>query len=128
MKTRHRAVVASGILFVSSSLAAQRVSAADAPMTAAGSGAAETESLEEVEVVAQKENVDLQRAPEAITAISGASLALANVVMPLDLNGQVPGLVITTSEGFNRSVSIRGIGLKVIEKTTSEIKSNSPKR
>jgi iron complex outermembrane receptor protein len=29
------------------------------------------------------------------------------------LNGQVPGLVITTSEGFNRSVSIRGIGFNV---------------
>lgn len=113
MKTRPRAVIASGILFVSSGLAAQYASAADAPITAAGSSVAETESLEEVEVVAQKENVDLQRAPEAITAISGASLALANVVMPLDLNGQVPGLVITTSEGFNRSVSIRGIGFNV---------------
>ncbi len=32
---------------------------------------------------------------------------------PSDLNGQVPGLVITSSEGYNRSVSIRGIGFNV---------------
>ena len=31
----------------------------------------------------------------------------------MDLNGQVPGLVITSSEGYNRSVSIRGIGFNV---------------
>ena len=113
MKTRRRAVIASCILFVSSDLAAQLALADDAPAPEASSVAAESVGLEEVEVVAQKENVDLQRAPEAITAITGASMAQANIVMPLDLNGQVPGLVITTSEGFNRSVSIRGIGFNV---------------
>jgi len=113
MKTRLRAVIAAGILFVSGDLATQLASADDAPGTAAGSGVPESETLQEVEVVAQKENVNLQRAPEAITAISSASLAQANIVMPLDLNGQVPGLVITTSEGFNRSVSVRGIGFNV---------------
>ncbi len=81
--------------------------------TAVGESEATPDQLAEVEVVAQKQNVDLQHAPEAITAISAATLQQANILMPLDLNGQVPGLVITTSEGFNRSVSIRGIGFNV---------------
>ena len=99
MKTRRRAVVAVTIFIL-----------ADAARLAL---AADSETLEEVEVIAQKQNVDLQRAPVAISAITSATLQQANIVMPLDLNGQVPGLVITTSEGFNRSVSIRGIGFNV---------------
>jgi iron complex outermembrane receptor protein len=74
---------------------------------------ADTDSLEEIQVVAQKQNIDLQKAPEAITALSGDSLAQLNIVNPIDLNGHVPGLVITASEGYNRSVSIRGIGFNV---------------
>ncbi len=76
-------------------------------------GAAGSETLEEIRVVAQKQNIDLQKAPEAITALGGDSLAQLNIVNPIDLNGQVPGLVITQSEGYNRSVSIRGIGFNV---------------
>ena len=71
MKTRLGSCIASGILFVLGALAAQFAAAEDAPVTAASSGAPETETLQEVEVVAQKENVNLQRAPEAITAIRG---------------------------------------------------------
>src|SRR5260370_39754325 len=79
----------------------------------ATTGAADHDSVESITVVAPKQNIDLQKAAVSITALSGATLAQSNVVTPLDLNGQVPGLVITTSEGFNRSVSIRGIGFNV---------------
>ena len=78
---------------------------------AADAGAAD--ALEEITVVAQKQNIDLQKAPVAITAIGGDTLAQLNIVNPIDLNGQVPGLVITQSEGYNRSVSIRGVGFNV---------------
>jgi iron complex outermembrane receptor protein len=88
-------------------------SALAAPAAAPLADAATADSLEEIQVVAQKQNIDLQKAPVALTALSGADLKESNVVAPLDLNGQVPGLVITTSEGFNRSVSIRGIGFNV---------------
>ncbi len=71
------------------------------------------DELESITVVAQKQNIDLQKAPESITALTGEALAQDNIVTPLDLNGQVPGLVISSSEGFNRSVSIRGIGFNV---------------
>lgn len=99
-----------GIILCLAGEAAAQVTLAAASASEAGTDA---DTLEEVEVVAQKQNVDLQHAPEAITAITAATLQQANIVMPLDLNGQVPGLVITTSEGFNRSVSIRGIGFNV---------------
>ena len=78
------------------------------PLVAAG-----TDTLEEIQVVAQKQNIDLQKAPVAITALAGDSLAQLNIVNPIDMNGQVPGLVITQSEGYNRSVSIRGVGFNV---------------
>ncbi|HTV79413.1 MAG TPA: TonB-dependent receptor [Steroidobacteraceae bacterium] len=83
--------------------------AADAAGAANGSG----DALQEVTVVAQKQNIGLQHAPVALTAITGDAMKAAAVVSPLDLNGQVPGLVITQSEGYNRSVSIRGIGFNV---------------
>jgi iron complex outermembrane receptor protein len=69
--------------------------------------------LQEIVVVGEKQESSLQKAPESITALTGATLEQSNIVTPLDLNGQVPGLVITTSEGYDRSVSIRGIGFNV---------------
>src|SRR6202049_3024087 len=54
----------------------------------------DSDSLESITVVAQKQNIDLQKAAVSITALSGATLAESNIVTPLDLNGQVPGLVI----------------------------------
>ena len=80
---------------------------------AVNEAAAPPETLEEIKVVAQKQDIDLQKAAIAITALAGDSLAQLNIVNPIDLNGQVPGLVITQSEGYNRSVSIRGIGFNV---------------
>jgi iron complex outermembrane receptor protein len=69
--------------------------------------------LEEIVVVAQKRSVNIQKAPEAITAVTAQTLDQQNVVNPVDLNGLVPSLVITTSEGFNNSVAIRGVGFNV---------------
>jgi iron complex outermembrane receptor protein len=101
-----------GTLLLGMSAIVARYALADTAVTAPNQPLVSDE-LESITVVAQKQNVDLQRAPVALTALSGADLKESNVVMPLDLNGQVPGLVITTSEGFNRSVSIRGIGFNV---------------
>src|SRR5882757_5764425 len=72
--------------------------AQDQPSAPPGNGA-----LEEIAVVAQKRSENIQKAAQAITAITGAGLDQANVVNPVDLNGQVPSLVITQSEGFNNS-------------------------
>jgi iron complex outermembrane receptor protein len=67
--------------------------------------------LESIVVVGQKENQGIQRAPEAITAISADTLKQDNVKSVEDLNGTVPGLVIGETEGYNHNVAIRGIGL-----------------
>jgi iron complex outermembrane receptor protein len=93
--------------------AVEVTNAADATSAADSSASSEGDTLEEVRVVAQKQDIDLQKAPVALTALTGESLAQLNIVNPIDLNGQVPGLVITASEGYNRSVSIRGIGFNV---------------
>jgi iron complex outermembrane receptor protein len=100
------------IAFLSLSLGTATRARADAAVPA-GNASATADTLEEIQVVAQKQNVDLEKAPVAITALAGDALAQLNIVNPIDLNGQVPGLVITQSEGYNRSVSIRGVGFNV---------------
>ncbi len=74
---------------------------------------AEGTGLNEIVVVGQKAETSLQKAPESITALSAAAMEQNNIVTPMDLNGQVPGLVMTTSEGYDRSIAIRGIGFNV---------------
>ncbi len=65
--------------------------------------AVDTEQLQEVVVIADKQEIDLQRAPESITALSAATLDVANIVSPDDLNGFVPGLTLSPNEA--RTVS-----------------------
>lgn len=77
-----------------------------------GAVAAESsDELESIVVVGQKENEDLQRAPEAITALSADTLKNNFIRAPEDLNSEVPSLVIGQTDGYNHVVSIRGIGL-----------------
>ena len=112
-----RMVTAAVTMLIIANAAAARFAWADTSTDAATDTATDSnapgEALQEVTVVAQKQNIGLQHAPVALTAITGEALKAAAVVSPLDLNGQVPGLVITQSEGYNRSVSIRGIGFNV---------------
>jgi iron complex outermembrane recepter protein len=106
MKSHRLAKTVATVLALSSGVLYSTAQAAGASVSDAG-------GLEDIVVVAQKENIELQKAPVAITAIGGDAMAQLNIVNPIDLNGQVPGLVITQSEGYNRSVSIRGIGFNV---------------
>ena len=82
-------------------------------LPAAGAVAADSDSdeLQTIVVVGQKENQTLQRAPEAITAISGEALKENFIRAPEDLNSQVPSFVIGQTDGYNHVVAIRGIGL-----------------
>ena len=78
----------------------------------AGAAAPDTsDQLESIIVVGQKENLGIEKAPEAITAITGDALALSSIESAEDLNGAVPGLVIGESDGYNFDLTIRGIGL-----------------
>jgi len=67
--------------------------------------------LESIVVVGQKENLGIQRTPEAITALPADFLKQNNIKSATDLNGMVPSLVIGESDGYNFDLSIRGIGL-----------------
>jgi iron complex outermembrane recepter protein len=99
--------------------AASRFALISASLTFIASGAARADEtggdqnqIAEIIVTGEKMETGLQKAPEAITALSAEAMAENNIVNPLDLNGQVPGLVMTTSD-FSRSVAIRGIGFNV---------------
>jgi iron complex outermembrane receptor protein len=107
MSTRRLSV--SRLAILSAGLAFSAVHAAEAPS-----------GLEEITVVGQKQETSLQKAPDAITALTSAALEQNNVVNPLDLNGLVPGLVITTSEGFDRSITIRGVGFNTPQVDSSQ--------
>src|SRR3977135_4048961 len=56
---------------------------------------ADTVQLQEVLVIADKQEINLQRAPESITALSASTLDVANIRSPDDLNGFVPGLTLS---------------------------------
>jgi iron complex outermembrane receptor protein len=75
----------------------------------------EPDGLQEVVVVAERRAVDLESAPVAITAVSAETLESSNVTQLAELNGLVPGLTIAKSSGFERIVSIRGIGSETPE-------------
>jgi iron complex outermembrane recepter protein len=77
----------------------------------AGAAGSDSDQLEGIVVVGQKENQGIQRAPEAITALPAEALQQNNVKSAEDLGGLVPSLVIGQSDGYNFDLSIRGIGL-----------------
>ncbi len=77
-------------------------------------------TLGDIVVTASKRESNIQKTPFAITALSKTTLEQAHVVDAVDLNGKVPSLVITTSEGFNRSVAIRGIGFNVPQNDSAQ--------
>lgn len=70
-----------------------------------------SDQLEGIIVVGQKENIGIQRAPEAITALPADVLKQNAVRNAEDLGGLVPSLIIGESDGYNFDLSIRGIGL-----------------
>src|SRR3982074_868166 len=70
-----------------------------------------SDQLESIIVVGQKENHEIQRAPEALPALRAEVLRQNGVKTAEDLGGLVPSLVIGESDGYNFDLSIRGIGL-----------------
>lgn len=97
-----------------------RAQAVLAPAPAASSATSRTApdgvtTLETITITAEKRAGDLQKAPLAVTAISATSLDKSNIYDLSGLNGMVPGLSIAKSSGYERVVTIRGIGLETPE-------------
>lgn len=112
-----RTSVGVGALLSLSMLAAPvRARAAEAAAPAADA----TPALEEVVVTAEKRDVNLQKTPIAITAVSGDALTKSNVVSIIDLNATVPGLTASRNNGLQRVISIRGVGYETAQNISSQ--------
>jgi iron complex outermembrane receptor protein len=86
-----------------------RLRLAQAPGGSTG-GSAQTQSLEEVIVTAQKRVQRLIDVPLSVVALSGEALERAGVDTLLDMSHAVPGLVVSDAGGGFIRYFIRGIG------------------
>lgn len=74
-----------------------------------GIAAAQATALEELIVTAQKREENVQDAPLAITAISGASLAKDRVLTLEDLGHNMTGISFTANSPQSNEINIRGV-------------------
>ncbi len=88
--------------------------------TLPGSAQETTEVLEEITVTARKQEVDIQEAPVAVSAVSGEDFECANLVKLDNFNGYVPGLVVAKNDGAGRAVSIRGVGWETAQNLSTQ--------
>ena len=51
--------------------------------------------------------------PDAVSVVEGSALDQLNVANIFDLSDQVPGLVVSSVQGYRPSVSIRGVGNEI---------------
>lgn len=76
--------------------------------------AAETaEDIETIIVTAQRTSKNLQEMADAITVIAGDELDKLNIANLFDLSDQVPGLVVSSVQGYRPTISIRGVGNEI---------------
>ena len=78
------------------------------------------EVLETITVTARKQEVDLQKAPISVTAVSGDDLEQAHIVKLDDFNGLAPGLTISKNDGAGRVVAIRGVGWETAQNLSTQ--------
>ena len=76
--------------------------------------------LEEVLVTARRQQVAIEEAPIAVSALSGEDFDRSNVVRLDNFNGYVPGLVVAKNDGAGRVVTIRGIGWETAQNLTTQ--------
>ncbi|RME65196.1 MAG: TonB-dependent receptor, partial [Alphaproteobacteria bacterium] len=69
-----------------------------------------TATFEEIIVTGEKRERNLQEVPLAISAVTGETADRFNVRSVTDLTGFAPSLLVTREEGFERAVTIRGLG------------------
>ncbi len=71
--------------------------------------------LDEVIVTAERRGVNVQRTPDAVTAVSSQQLDQSFSNHVGDLNAIVPSLEVTKASGFENLVTIRGVGSETPE-------------
>ncbi|MBH0093683.1 TonB-dependent receptor [Pseudoalteromonas sp. SCQQ13] len=71
------------------------------------------DDIERIIVSAQRTAKDLRDIPDAISVIGGDELDKLNVANMFDLSDQVPGLVVSSVQGYRPSITIRGVGNEI---------------
>ncbi|GGD73365.1 TonB-dependent receptor domain-containing protein [Lacimicrobium alkaliphilum] len=69
--------------------------------------------VEEVVVTAQKTVKNLQQVAAAVSSVSGNELNSLNIGNPFDMSNKVPGLVVSSVQGYRPTISIRGVGNEI---------------
>jgi iron complex outermembrane receptor protein len=77
--------------------------------------------VEQVTVTANRREVDLQRTPLAISAVTSQSLDKSFTNELAGLNAVVPSLEITKTSGFENIVTIRGVGSETPENAPTTV-------
>ncbi|RUO24343.1 hypothetical protein CWE09_10735 [Aliidiomarina minuta] len=72
-----------------------------------------TADVERIIVTAQRTEQSLLEIPDAISVVGGDELDLLNVATMFDLSDQVPGLVVSSVQGYRPSITIRGVGNEI---------------
>ena len=93
------------VLSVAACLASTASAQTQDAATAAGAA-----TLDTVIVTAERRGTDVQRTPDAITAVSAKSLDESFTTHITGLNAQVPSFQATKTAGFENLVTIRGVG------------------
>ena len=76
--------------------------------------------LDEITVTARRREIDQQRAPVAVSALSGETFEQANLVKLDQLDAYLPSLMVTKNDGAGRVVSIRGVGWETAQNLSTQ--------
>ncbi len=109
---RAHTIVGASVLAIAATLTAS-AHAADTPAAIDATGPAG--QIGDIVVTAERTNTTLQKATLSVTAVTADTLVKSNITEIGGLNGTVPGLVVSSGNGGERDISIRGIGLETPE-------------
>jgi iron complex outermembrane receptor protein len=85
------------------------------------SAASEVGTVGEIVVTAERRSTDIQKTPDAISALSEKQLEATFTTKLAGLNAEVPSLEITKASGFENLVAIRGIGSETPENSLTTV-------
>lgn len=114
MRFRHFHLSLSATVSLAAILASPAFAQAQPDATEAGAPS------DEIIVTGERRSAAITRTALAISAIAPDTLQKSNVVQIADINGLVPGLTIARSQGYNRAVTIRGVGFETAENQSAE--------
>lgn len=115
MRRRHRFLATVGLAASAISAASAQTAPAPAPQDEAPAQAstvepANTTGVADIVVTATRRSENLQRAPIAVTAVSGDALVSAGVTKPTELTSVVPALQVVSAGGSYSQFYLRGVG------------------